>query len=358
MSRFGAIVGNWRAMMSRQKSLTLFTAAYNQASIVFPYLVVSPAYFGGYLRLGGLTQTASAFGTVQASLSFFVNAYQQLAEWRAVIDRLSSFDASIASAQAVATAKPSVAFGVDGAATELKVEALKLRLPEGNLLIDGADLLVPRGDRLLITGPSGSGKSTLLRAIAGAWPFGSGSITVPAGAKILVIPQRPYLPIGSLAAAVSYPVNAESADAEQLRQILVAVGLPSLAARLDEEDHWGRVLSLGEQQRLAVTRALLHAPDFLFLDEATASLDEPAEAALYRLLHERLPETGIVSIAHRSTLRAFHRRHVSLVRRDHHVPEIHQLSRVSSLFGFLAGREIRAGHAAGDPLMRRILHAE
>ena len=166
---------------------------------------------------------------------------------------------------------------------------------------------------MLVTGPSGSGKSTLFRAIAGIWPFGSGRVTVPEGAKAMLLPQRPYFPMATLATAVTYPAKPGTFDDARIAEVLRAVGLPQLAERLDEEAHWNRMLSLGEQQRLAIARALLQAPDYLFLDEATASLDEPAEAALYRLLQERLKNATIVSIGHRSTLGAFHRRRLALV---------------------------------------------
>ncbi|MGZ5854307.1 MAG: ATP-binding cassette domain-containing protein, partial [Xanthobacteraceae bacterium] len=173
-------------------------------------------------------------------------------------------------------------------------------------------------EQILVTGPSGSGKSTLLRAISGIWPFGSGTITIPKGAKIMVLPQRPYLPIGTLNAAITFPALPETYDADRVREALTAVGLPALAGRLDEEAHWNRMLSLGEQQRLGLARALLYSPDYLFLDEATASLDEPAEAALYTLLESRLPNAAIVSIGHRSTLAAFHKRRLQLIKDGDH----------------------------------------
>src|SRR5208282_5779653 len=190
---------------------------------------------------------------------------------------------------------------------------LEVRLPNGTPLVDVDELHLPEGQNVLVNGPSGSGKSTLFRAIAGIWPFGSGRVTVPKEAKVMLLPQRPYFPVASLAAAVGYPAKAGTFADARVAEALVAVGLPQLVERLGEEAHWNRMLSIGEQQRLAIARALLHAPDYLFLDEATASLDEAAEAALYRLLQDRLKGTTIISIGHRSTLSAFHRRRVELV---------------------------------------------
>src|SRR6185295_17881235 len=186
--------------------------------------------------------------------------------------------------------------------------------PDGKPLVAADGIAFAPREQVLVTGPSGSGKSTLFRAIAGIWPFGTGKVSIPAGATVMTLPQRPYLPIGSLAAAVAYPAVAGTYDPARIGDLLVAVGLPALAARVDDEQHWNRMLSLGEQQRIGVARAILHAPDYLFLDEATASLDEPSEAALYQLLQQRLPGTTIISIGHRSTLAAFHRRHLALTR--------------------------------------------
>jgi putative ATP-binding cassette transporter len=312
LGRFGAVVDNWLRIMKRTKQLTFLTASYNQASAVFPVIVVSPAYFAGKLQLGGLTQTASAFGSVQEALSFFINVYRAFAEWRAVIERLAGFEDSIAAAEAVRKA-PTIDVA-PGQAAGIRVDGLEVTLPSGapQVAADGV-AFAPR-DRVLLNGPSGSGKSMLFRAIAGIWPFGKGKVSVPAGAKAMTLPQRPYLPIGTLAAAVGYPATAGTFDAARIGELLEAVGLPALVARLDEEAHWNRMLSLGEQQRIGVARAILHAPDYLLLDEATASLDEPAEAALYRLLQERLPNATIVSIGHRSTLAAFHERRLVLER--------------------------------------------
>jgi vitamin B12/bleomycin/antimicrobial peptide transport system ATP-binding/permease protein len=312
MDRFAALMNNFFGIMSRTKRLMYFREGYGQVADVFPYVVASPAYFAGVIQLGGLTQTASAFGRVQGALSYFVNAYTLFAEWRAVVERLSGFDASIATARALegTAASLKVERRKDGA--EVDITNLEVRLPSGQPLVAAKEIALIAGDRVLVNGPSGAGKSTLFRAIGGIWPFGTGSVSVPAGARVMILPQRPYLPIGSLAAAVAYPAPPDRFEIAAIRSVLVAVGLPAFADRLSEEAHWNRMLSLGEQQRIALARAILHAPDFLFLDEATASLDEPVEAALYKLLYERLPRTTVVSIGHRSTLAAFHRRHLVL----------------------------------------------
>ena len=311
--RFGRVVENWLAIMSRTKKLTAFTSSYNQASVVFPYVLVAPAYFAQKIQLGGMMQTASAFSSVQGALSFFISIYRQLAEWQAVVNRLDGFEAGIVEARELATRddRIHVVEAGDGA---IDLKGLTLQLPNGTPLVNADGFRLRKGERTLMTGPSGSGKSTLFRAIAGIWPFGAGSITVPAGATLMMLPQRPYFPTGSLRGAVEYPAKEGTFTDLQISSALEQVGLPKLASRPGENGHWNRMLSLGEQQRLGLARALLHAPQYLFLDEATASLDEPSEAALYRLLEAKLPATTIVSIGHRSTLDAFHQRNVRLAR--------------------------------------------
>jgi len=311
--RFGNVVANWYAIMIRQKKLTFFTAGYSQASVVFPFIMVSPAYFASVIQLGGLMQTANAFGQVQNALSVFVNIYRSLAEWRAVIERLSGFDQSVAAARAVAVAPPVIDLQL-GESAAVTLHDLAVRLPNGVPLVNAKDIAIAPGERVLVSGPSGAGKSTLFRALAGVWPFGEGTITVPKNARVMILPQRPYFPIAPLVAAVAYPAEPGSFDAAQVAELIAAVGLPDLVPRIEEEAHWNRMLSPGEQQRLGIARALLYAPDFLFLDEATASLDEAAEAALYRLLEQRLAASTIVSIGHRATLAAFHRRRLTLTR--------------------------------------------
>ena len=323
-ARFANVVSNWWAIMQRTKKVTFLTNSYGQAAIVFPYIVASPAYFAGKLQLGGLMQIANAFSEVQRALSFFIDAYRTLAEWRAVVDRLAGFNVAIDSARQAAVTPPVVEVITRAGKTEVEVNDLALRLPTGAPLLTADDIHVPHGDRVLVTGPSGSGKSTLFRAIAGIWPFGSGAVLMPADARLMTLPQRPYFPIASLAGAVSYPAERAAFSDAQIAEVLGAVGLPDLVGRLGEEAHWNRMLSPGEQQRLGIARAILHAPDYLFLDEATASLDEDSEAALYRLLQDRLKSATIVSIGHRPTLNAFHRRRLTLMRdgNRHRVREI------------------------------------
>jgi vitamin B12/bleomycin/antimicrobial peptide transport system ATP-binding/permease protein len=311
--RFGYVVENWMDIMQRTKKLTAFTATYSQASVIFPYVLVAPAYFAEKVQLGGMMQTASAFSSVQDSLSFFITSYRTLAEWQSVVARLSGFETAIENAAALTTKENIIHIASDDKGT-IDLEKLLVSLPNGTPLVTADGFSIRSGERTLLTGPSGSGKSTLFRAIAGIWPFGTGSIAIPPQATLMMLPQRPYFPVGTLRAAIAYPAEASAFSPEQVGETLSAVGLPKLPLRLDEDAHWNRTLSLGEQQRLGIARALLHKPQYLFLDEATASLDEPSEAALYQLLIDKLPATTIVSIGHRSTLEAFHQRGVTLSR--------------------------------------------
>ena len=209
--RFAAVVGNCLRIMSRTKQLTFLTSSYAQISVIFPYIVVSPAYFASHLQLGGLTQTAGAFNSVQTSLSFFINVYRQLAEWRAVIARLDGFEGSINAAAAIGVATPAIAVTA-APAPQIRLDALDVALPNGQSLLAADGVAFAPRDQVLVTGPSGSGKSTLFRAIAGIWPFGKGRVSIPASARVMTLPQRPYLPIGPLAAAVAYPAIAGTFD--------------------------------------------------------------------------------------------------------------------------------------------------
>ena len=313
LDRFGHVVQNWYQIMTRTKRLTAFTASYTQAAVVFPYVLVAPAYFADKINLGGMMQTASAFSSVQTSLSFFVSIYRSLAEWSSVVARLDGFESAIAKATQQASG-PSIDVTQSGEGEAIELRQFLVKLPNGTPLVAADDLRFHGDEHVLVTGPSGAGKSTLFRAIAGVWPFGGGTIAIPAKATLMMLPQRPYFPIGSLKAAIVYPAKPDEFSSALVEQALTSVGLPQHVSRLDEAAHWNRMLSLGEQQRLGLARALLHRPQYLFLDEATASLDEASEAALYRLLAEKLTATTVVSIGHRSTLEAFHNRHVVLAR--------------------------------------------
>ncbi len=319
--RFALLAQNWWGIMKRQKLLNTFTNGYSQAAIIFPYIVAAPRYFAGKLELGDLTQTASAFGYVQNSLSWFINVYPEFAGWKATVDRLTGFHNAIGAAQSEARSDSGVV--IDGSESgSLHIDGLDLALPNGQVLLAGASETLAAGERVLVRGPSGSGKSTLFRALAGIWPFGRGRIRTPRGFAPLFLPQRPYFPIGTLRESVTYPAKPGSFDDAQLRTTLGDVGLTHLAGRLDETAQWNQQLSGGEQQRVAFARALLLRPKWLFLDEATANLDPAAEAELYALLNERLPETAIVSIAHRPELDRHHQRVLQIDPERHTLTEV------------------------------------
>jgi putative ATP-binding cassette transporter len=307
---FRTVIANYLEIVQTRKRLMAFTAFYGQISPIIPYIFTAPFYFADKIKLGVMTQTAGAFGRVESALTFFVSYYTSLADFKAVLDRLTSFDASIAAAQATAASGPRVAAGPTNGAVELN--HVKIDLPDGRTIVTADGLRLQGGESALITGPSGSGKSTLLRAASGIWPYGGGDIATPEGARALVLPQRPYLPNGSLRAAVSYPAEPGAYSDAEIGDALDAARLPRLKDRLDDADMWSQRLSGGEQQRLAIARALLAKPDWLLLDEATAALDEKLEAEVYAAIAERLPKTTIVSIGHRSTLMAMHKRHLTM----------------------------------------------
>jgi vitamin B12/bleomycin/antimicrobial peptide transport system ATP-binding/permease protein len=303
--RFEDVVRNWWGIMLRQKRMTYFTSGYGLGAWIVPSIVAAPRYFRGELGLGGLMQTSQAFQQVQDALSFFVQSYKEIAAWCAVVERLAGFERALDRVRLGGTSGFQY---VEGRPTHLTVAGVDLHRPDGQPLIANVNLSLRRGDTVLLTGASGSGKSTLVRAIAGIWPFGRGEIRVARDARILSLPQRPYLPIGKLRDVVSYPMPASGVADGTLREALEAVGLAQLAGRLDEAAHWALQLSPGEQQRIAFARALVQKPEWLFLDEATSAVDEATESRLYQLVRERLPETTVFSIGHRATLRPFHAR--------------------------------------------------
>ena len=304
--RFANVVRNWWGIMRQQKRLTSFTAGYSQVAIIFPFVVAAPRYFRGEFALGGLMQTASAFGQVQDALSYIISSYTDIAEWRAVVARLVGFNKALDQVRTEAAIQ-----GIrheEVPAGGLDLEHVHLALPDGRPLVEDISVSLRRGDTALISGPSGAGKSTLFRAIAGIWPFGRGRITMPAGDRVLFLPQKPYLPLGTIREIVSYPTPPAGLTDATLREGLEAVGLPQLGDKLDESANWALRLSPGEQQRIAFARALVQKPDWLFLDEATSAVDEASEGPLYALLRERLTGATVISVGHRSTLRTFHAR--------------------------------------------------
>jgi putative ATP-binding cassette transporter len=308
-ARFSDVFSNgWRVLFT-QVQLAFYQSGYGQMAIIFPYVVTAPRFFAGAITFGVMMQTASAFGQVQSALSFFVDNYTTLAELRAVMDRLKGLRAAVDEKPPEAIAVHPEATGADVAA-----DGLTLALPTGQALLENTSFTLQRGTSTLISGESGSGKSTLFRALSGIWPFGQGTIHVPKGARVLFLPQKPYIPIGTLRDAVKYPDDRSTASDAEIVAALEAARLGTLKDRLDETAHWSNLLSGGEQQRLAIARALIFKPDWLFMDEATASLDVGNEAAIYQELKARLPNTTIVSIGHSPALEQWHDRKIVLQR--------------------------------------------
>jgi putative ATP-binding cassette transporter len=302
--RFAAVIANWWQLMRKRKQLNWFTSFYAQLAIIFPYIVVSPRFFSGAIPLGAIFQTASAFGQVQGALSWFINVYVDFSTWKATVDRLVGFRASIERVRAEADK-------LDGDRVEsqdgvIALDDLQIGLPQGTPLLSPTSVQIKPGEDVLVIGPSGAGKSTFFRSLAGIWPYWKGRIKLPKGARLLFLPQKPYLPLGSLRHAVSYPDEPTKHSDETIKNALRAVGLTQLAADLERSENWAQVLSGGEQQRLAFARALLNKPDWLFLDEATSALPEADQATLYRLLKEQLSKTTLVSIGHRESLAQYH----------------------------------------------------
>ena len=313
IERFQRIVGNWWDLIRAQRRLTLLTTGIGQLNGVVPLLVAAPGYFLGSLTLGRVAQAGIAYGQVSGALSWFVNAYQEIAAWRASIERLLTFTDVLDAAR---TRQMECGLSVTpGDQDALQVENVRLALPDGRALLDAGSVSVAPGEHVAVVGPTGTGQTTLFRAFAGRWPFGRGHISMPPAAQTMFLSQQPYLPIGTLRAAMSYPVPETSFSDEKIREALELAGLGRLTGELDEFDHWEKRLSAGEEQRIGIARALLHEPRWLFLDDATAALDEQAERRLYTLLKERLPEAAMISIAHRASVAPYHERRWTLVPR-------------------------------------------
>ncbi len=316
--RFSSVIGNWWAIMRRLRWLNALIAGYSQLASIFPIVVAAPRYFFGTMELGDLMQTVGAFGQVQGAMSWIIDQYSannpnevSLVRWRSIVERLSTFDRAVVVARATAE-KISVNNSPDGS---VQLRDFTISLPDGAKLLSDADVVLEPGHSVVISGRSGSGKSTLFRAIAGIWPFGEGRVQRPSE-RCMFLPQRAYLPLGTLRHVVAYPYPPEAYTKQEVADAMAAVGLEALVPRLDQDELWAQQLSGGEQQRVALARALLAKPDWLFLDEATASLDPEAEQELYRVLREKLPHTTLVSIAHRTSVAAFHDRHLELRRAE------------------------------------------
>jgi putative ATP-binding cassette transporter len=307
---FEYIFVTYRAFMTYTKRLNGLNSFYSQVASIFPLVVASPRYFAGQIPLGVLMQTANAFGQVQSSLSWFVDTFQMLADWKAVVDRLTTFSEAMEKAKIAQGARAFTT--VPSEAGDLVLDDVEVALPNGRVLMEDVDLVIEPGQRLVIQGPSGSGKTTLFRVLAGLWPFGRGEVRLPKGAKALFLPQKPYIPIGTLKEALCYPDKPDAHSDAEVGEVLTLCELGHLADRLDDTGNWSMVLSPGEQQRLSFARALLVRPDWLFLDEASSALDEATETAMYGLLQERLPAATIVSIAHKPSVVRFHDRRLVL----------------------------------------------
>ena len=300
--RFTLLLDNFWKIVTKQKQLVWLTSGYSQIAIIFPFVAAMNRYLAKEFTLGGLMQVASAFGRVQDSLSYFVDTYSSLATWQSVVMRLTYFGRHMQEVSAEAERFHLERFV---AAEEVRAEAMQVNLPDGTPLLKNINFTLEPGSNVLIKGVSGSGKSTLLRAIAGIWPFVEGKIVLPEQEKLMFIPQKPYLPLGSLREALLYPGNKPVSD-DVLVALMEVCQIGYLKDKLDIVADWSHVLSVGEQQRLAFVRAHIQEPVWLFLDEATSALDEETEAKMYNLIGERLANTTIVSIGHRSTLNKYH----------------------------------------------------
>jgi putative ATP-binding cassette transporter len=306
--RFAALVKNWKTIVYRQAWLTAFHTSYSQTAIIFPVLVASPVYFAALVSLGTLMQAATAFQRVETALAYFISSYSRLAEWKALIDRLTQFEAAL-DALAANGGGIDVMTDHDGS---LQISDLALNHPSGTLLAKVPALSLKPGEHLLVTGASGGGKSSLMRALRGLWPFGHGTVTVPK--NVIAVPQRPYFPLGTLKAAIAYPLSDSEFDDAAVCEVMQVVGLEHLVERLHEEADWRAELSGGEQQRAALAGALLRPPDILLLDEPVSALDEAAASELFARVVARLPKTIIVTVGRRTVLGPWHERMIELAK--------------------------------------------
>ncbi|MBQ2220647.1 MAG: ABC transporter ATP-binding protein/permease, partial [Acidaminococcaceae bacterium] len=312
--RFSLLLNNFWSIIKKQKQLTWLNSWYSQIAIIFPLVVAMPRYLAKEITLGGLMQISSAFGRVQESLSYFVDMYSSIAEWQAVVERLTGFGLHMQqvkqeNAQQDLQRKP-------GASDAIVATDMDVTLPDESAVLQNVSFTLKPGTNVLIKGVSGSGKSTLLRALAGIWPYVKGTLEIPEESKLMFIPQRPYLPLGTLKESLLYP-GTESRTDEELKQLMEDCCIGYLYEKLYLEADWSHVLSVGEQQRLAFVRALIYKPVWLFLDEASSALDEETEAKVYTLLMEEAQQTTLVSVGHRSTLNKYHQKVLYLDKETH-----------------------------------------
>jgi putative ATP-binding cassette transporter len=303
-SRFQALIKNIWAIVFRTLKFNGFNLTVSQIAVIFPWLIQAPRFLAGQIKLGDVMQTARAFGEVEEALSFFRMSYDNFAQYRAVLNRLTGF------MEANQQARDLPVVQTQEQLAGLSLQGVTVQRPDGAPLLQDLNFSLGAGESLLVKGASGSGKTTLLRTLAGLWPYAAGVVARPVGARALFLSQKPYLPLGSLRTAVTYP--AEQADDALVQTALRKVQLGHLLGRLDEEADWSRILSLGEQQRLAFARLLINQPHIAFLDEATSATDEGLEHALYELLRHELPQCTLISVGHRSTLNGFHQRKLEL----------------------------------------------
>lgn len=303
-NRFKLLLDNFWRLVNKQKQLVWLNSGYSQIAIIFPFVAAMNRYLNREFTLGGLMQVSNAFGYVQSSLSYFIDMYTAIAQWQAVVMRLTYFGNHMQE-----VAQDADRFHLERFATSKKVsaDAMQVNLPNGTPLLEKITFSLNQGENVLIKGISGSGKSTLLRAIAGIWPFVEGKINLPERNQLMFIPQKPYIPLGTLREALLYPGSKPVSD-DELRLLLARCQIGYLQDKLDLTADWSHVLSVGEQQRLAFVRAHIQQPIWLFLDEATSALDEETEAKMYSLLAEFLTMTTVVSVGHRSTLNKYHQK--------------------------------------------------